>query len=402
MLPNDLKADRFSGYPPEARALVVAHLEVLRQLPLSFVPSLLREAIDYDFRFPAERAVIGRQLDTLSSLSSSQRQEWFKAFSQLSISPKLASLDWVNQPAQFLEQLSAYLWTTHQQDAFREAAITYGERFKAPVPVEPSSMRRLGVAVIGQGVTSYDMPLFRNLRKHGTYFKQIIPKNGLQLLLDGVAARAKANLIPYGHWYIDGGLESDHSPLLSCVSFHRLEPLRTALLKNMQAEIARPGMGPEELRTHMAHLTPVDLHMDTAGDEVLARFQLKLFTEGSGTQIFSTTFAQWTAREALRRAQPTTLLVRFASRQRQRSMNELLSSDDANPDFDLVGSLIDADMAAYYQWINQQRLPNSEQSSFLVWFEGQEQALVISPSLPKGTESTSAMDLGKLLSLAVD
>ena len=141
--------------------------------------------------------------------------------------------------------------------------------------------------------------------------------------------------------------------------------------------------------------------MDTAGDEVLARFQLKLFTEGSGTQIFSTTFAQWTAREALRRAQPTTLLVRFAPRQRQRSMNELLSSDNAKPDFDLAGSLIDADMAAYYQWINQQRLPDSERSSFLVWFEGQEQALVIAPSLPKGTESNSTIDLGKLLSLAV-
>ena len=151
----------------------------------------------------------------------------------------------------------------------------------------------------------------------------------------------------------------------------------------------------------MAHLTPADLRMDTAGDEVLARFQLKLFTEGSGTQIFSTTFAQWAAREALRRAQPTTLLVRFAPRQRQRSMNELLSSDNANPDSDLAGSLIDADMAAYYQWINQQRLPDSERSSFLVWFEGQERALVIAPSLPKGTESNSAIDLGKLLSLAV-
>jgi hypothetical protein len=401
MVPNDLKADRFSGYPPGARELVVAHLEVLRQLPLSFVPSLLREAIDYDFRFPAERAVIGLELDTLSSLSPPQRQEWFQAFSQLSISSKLASLDWVNQPAQFVEQLSAYLWTTHQQDAFREAAIAYGERFKSSVAAEPSGMRRLGVAVIGQGVTSYDLPLFRNLRKHGTYFKQISPKNGLQLLLDGIAARAKANPIPYGHWYIDGGLECDHSPLLSCVLFQRLEPLRTALLKDMQVEIARPGMGPEELRTHMAHLTPPDLRMDTAGDEVLARFQLKLFTEGSGTQIFSTTFAQWAAREALRRAQPTTLLVRFAPRQRQRSMNELLSSDNANPDFDLAGSLIDADMAAYYQWINQQRLPDSKRSSFLVWFEGQERALVIAPSLPKGTESNSTIDLGKLLSLAV-
>ena len=79
-----------------------------------------------------------------------------------------------------------------------------------------------------------------------------------------------------------------------------MEPVRSALLKNMQAQIQRPGMGPEELRTRMARLVPSDLGMGKSGDPVLERFQLKVLTEGSGTQIFSTTFAQWTAREILR------------------------------------------------------------------------------------------------------
>ena len=118
--------------------------------------------------------------------------------------------------------------------------------------------------------------------------------------------------------------------------------MRAALLKNMQAEIERPGMGPEELRTHMARLVPADLGMDKAGDAVLDRFQVKILTEGSGTQIFSTTFAQWTAREVLRRAQALTLLVRFAPRQRQRPMNELLANTRANAELDPVGSLVDA------------------------------------------------------------
>jgi hypothetical protein len=160
-------------------------------------------------------------------------------------------------------------------------------------------------------------------------------------------------------------------------------------------------MGPEELRSNLARLSPGDLGLDKTEDDVLGRFQLKLLTEGSGTQIFSTTFAQWTAREALRRAQPLTLLVRFASRQRQRPMNELLSNAQVTPELDPVGSLVDADMGAYYQWINQQRLPGAEQSSFLVWFEGHRQAVAISPTLPRGTESNSQFDLGKLLSLAL-
>jgi hypothetical protein len=160
-------------------------------------------------------------------------------------------------------------------------------------------------------------------------------------------------------------------------------------------------MGPEELRTHLARMTPSDLSVSNTGTAVLERFKLKIFTEGSGTQIFSTTFAQWATREALRRAEPLTLLVRFAPRQRQRPMNELLSSAGGDPELDPVGSLVDADMASYYHWINQQRLQGYNRSSFLVWFEGHSQALVIAPTLPRGTQSRSTLDLAQLVALAV-
>lgn len=401
MLPSNLQAEQFAKYPPEARKLAVANLRALQQLPLSFLPGLLREVIDYDFKFPAERSAIEKELANLSSLSSAEINQWFQAFTQVSLSSKLEHLDWINRPAQFLEQESAYLWTTDQLDAFRKAAMDYGDRLRSARPVEQIPMRRLGIAVIGQGLASYDGPLFRNLRKHGTYFRRVTPENGLELLLTAIADRAKTHPVPYGHWYVDGGQAADHSSLITCVQYRALEPVRVALLKYMQTEIGRPGMGPEELRTNLAQLMPSDLGMDKAGDAVLDRFKVKLLTEGSGTQIFSTTFAQWTAREALRRAQPLTLLVRFAPRQRQRPMNELLSGSPANLDLDFTGSLIDADMGTYYQWINQQRLPGSEQSSFIVWFEDHSQALAIAPFLPRGAESNSIIDLGELLSLAI-
>jgi hypothetical protein len=38
---------------------------------------------------------------------------------------------------------------------------------------------------------------------------------------------------------------------------------------------------------------------------------------------------------------------------------------------DVEGSLIDAEMGAYYTWIHQSRLSGADQSRFLVWFEGQ-------------------------------
>lgn len=398
MLPSDLKTEQFNGYPPEARKLVTDHLVALRNLPLSFVPSLLREAIDYDFKFPPERKALEQELATLKSLSAGEAAEWFQRFSKISLSTKLERFDWVNLPAQFVEQLSAHLWTTHQLDAFRVAATEYADRLRASARPEKPSAPRLGIAVVGQGVASYDEPLFRKLRPHGAYFNRVNPENGLKFLLDAVATRAQAYPTPYGHWYIDGGLEAHHHSALTCVSYERLQPVRSALLRKMQGEIERPGMGPEALRTTLAQMRPADLGMAQEGDQVLDRFQVKLLTEGSGTQIFSTVFAQWAAREALRRAQPVTLLVRFAPRQRQKPMNELLSPNTVAPELDVIGSLIDADMGAYYNWLNQQRLPGADEALFLVWFEGHSQALAIAPSMPRGTESTTATDLAQILS----
>jgi hypothetical protein len=398
MLPSQLKPEHFAGYPPEARKLATDYVSVFRRLPLSFLPNLLREAIDFDLKFPAERERLQKELSTLQALSPDQLNAWLQPFVEIRLSSSLERMDWVNAPAQFVEQLSAYLWTTHQLDAFRAAALKYADRLHAAAPPQPPPLPRLGISVIGQGVSSYDQPLFRELRANGAYFSHVNPENGMKLLLDVVVERAKAHPAPYAHWYIDGGPAADHDPALTCVSYGALEPVRASLLRKIQSETARPGMGPEALRTLMARLHPADLGMSTAGDPVLDYFQVKLLTEGSGTQIFATTFAQWAAREALRRAQPLTLLVRFAPRQRQRPMNELLSASRAPAEPDPVGSLIDGDMGAYYNWLNQQRLPGAEKSAFLVWFEGHNQALAIGPSLPRGTESTTAADLRQLVS----
>jgi hypothetical protein len=402
MLPLDLKPEKFAGYPPEARKLAVNNVSALQRLPLTFLPSLLREVIDYDFKFPVERRAVESELATLAALSPQQLKDWFQGFAQIRLSSQLENSDWINAPAQFVEQLSAHLWSTHQLDAFRMAAVGYADRLRAAAPPEPPPVPRLGIAVIGQGVVAYDAPLFRKLRAHGAYFNHVEPENGLPSLLDAVAARAKAHPSPYAHWYIDGGQAAKYDPEITCVSYYALESARAALTAKMRAEIERPGMGPEALRTLMARMRPEDLGMMTAApgktsDPVMDRFQLKVLTEGSGTQIFATTFAQWTAREALRRAQPLTLLVRFAPRQKQKPMNEMISGSQNPPELDLTGSLVDADFGAYYNWLNQQRLPGAEQSSFLVWFEGHNEAVAIGPAWPRGSQSNALVTMKHLL-----
>jgi hypothetical protein len=399
MLPSDLKSEMFAGYAVEARKIVTAHLPTLRQMPLSVLPGLLRELISFDFKFPAERKARERELDYLGSLSQAQLKECFHDFSEIRLSRQLEEFEWVKLPGQFVERLSAQLWSTHQLDAFRKASSDYADRLRAAVPPEPPPIPRLGISVIGQGVTSYGEPLFRKLRPHGAYFSGIKPENGLRQLLDAVAVRAKAHPLSYGHWYIDGGEAFACEPVLACVSYEGLAGARAALLRKMQEQIEQPGMGPEALRSFLAQLRTAVLGMERQGaDEVLHRFVVSVLTEGSGTHMFSTVFEQWAAREALRRAQPVTMLVRFAPRQRQKPMNELLSASAKAPaEVDVIGSLVDGDFAAYYNWLNQQRLVGAEQSSFLVWFEGHSQALAIGPTMARGTESRSAADLQQVL-----
>src|SRR5947209_7139182 len=204
MLPNQLQPENFSAYPPQARRLAAGRIALLRRLPLGFVPLLLRELIVYDWKFPAERRVLERQFVYLSSLSPEQLNGAMAAFSQLRLTPALEKTDWVNSPAGFSEQLTAHLWTTHQIDAFRAAAVQYIAK-SSGADKDTLPTHRLGIAVIGQGVKENQYRLFRKLRPHGTYFTRVEHTGGLKALVETVAKRASAHPLSYGHWYIEGG-----------------------------------------------------------------------------------------------------------------------------------------------------------------------------------------------------
>lgn len=78
-------------------------------------------------------------------------------------------------------------------------------------------------------------------------------------------------------------------------------------------------------------------------------------------------------------------------------MNELLKRDPLTQQTDPEGSLVDADMGAYYTWINQGRLPGADRARFLAWFEGHRLAIAIAPDLPRGTTSDVSTSMTKIL-----
>jgi hypothetical protein len=395
MKPSELKADDFSRYRPLARKTAVQYLAILQQLPPAFLPFLLKEIISLDWKFPAERDEVLSQLSYLQALSPAEREREMETFSHLRLTPELDGFDAVNLPSQCLEKLSAHLWASSQMDAFRTASELYMKNFRTARPEQAPLLPRLGIVLFGSGVTLNDYPLFRKLRREGTYFGKVDGAHGLEQIMQLVESRASAQVIPYGHWFVDGSHTPASGRQIVFISYQDLSGIRTALTARIR-QAFESRMPPEALRTMLAEITPADVMPNSRGDEALDRFKVNLFTEGAGTQIYSTTFVQWAAREALRRAKPVTLVARFTPRQREAPMSELLNGTFKDRT-DAAGSLVDGDMGAWYTWISLQRLTGADQSSFLAWFEGHNEAVGVGPAFAKGTQENNPIELAELL-----
>ena len=78
----------FRSYPPEAQALVSSNLGLLQQLPHTFLSLLMREVILYDWKFPAERDEIDRQLRYLNGLNAANLDTTMSAFRHIELSTR--------------------------------------------------------------------------------------------------------------------------------------------------------------------------------------------------------------------------------------------------------------------------------------------------------------------------
>jgi hypothetical protein len=357
-------------------------LSVLRNLPLTLLVSLLRELSEFDWLFPAEQKALQGQMDSLGALPAKKRADLLGEFERVTVPGNLQAMDWVNDPKRFLEALAAWLWSSSQIDQFHKAARDYADAIdmgQSPPPVP-----RVSVVILPAGLDNPGQVLFRKLRPHGTLYDAVASDAELGELAAWIASRTQKTPQPLSHFYIDGGAPvAALQARLETVSWYQTAIMRAKILNRVVQLTEEPGTGPEMTSSHLASLSPAELGLHEAGNAgVMEHFALSVLAEGAGTQIFSTTFAQWGAREVLRRAQATTLVVRFGLRRELQSMNEML--EDAAAPSDAPGSFMDADMGAYYTWINQQRLAGADAAGFLALSQSRRQAVAIGPEFAKG------------------
>jgi hypothetical protein len=400
MTPAALDGPSFIRYPPLGARLAIEHLDLLRRLPLLVLPSFLEQIIAFDWKFPAERERLQGQLRALQSLDAESFRKRTLPFQAITLPGQLASSDWLNQPAHFIQALTPYLWSTRQIDAYREAAAELLAGLPDSASTLPSQSRL--VLFTARPEMTADYPLFLKLRSHGLHFQKVRNDGVEQWPLEILAARAGTTREAYAHWYLDGGAAwKPAAEGVHTLGYRMAEPVRKTVLAKMDRAI-RSGTGPEILHQQLAALQPTECGAQAVTpNPLLQRFVVDLFTQGSGTQIYSTSFVQWAAREILRRAQPQTLVVRAASRVRGQDLNDLAAGKQSESDLDHAGSLVDSDMAAYYTWLELRKLPGAETAVFLAWFPGREEAFVSSPSVPSNVASGSPIAISGVVQMAL-
>ncbi|HTW81722.1 MAG TPA: hypothetical protein VME23_19395 [Terracidiphilus sp.] len=392
-----LTAASFATYPPQGRELAVSHIEALRQIPVALLPVFLVDLKAFDWKFPVEQREITKRIEFAGANPSS-----LTGFSDIHVTSALDNPERMKDPQRFLADMTSYLWSSLQMDAYRKAADRFVDLYSAAAePVLPA-MPRLVMICVGRDAQPGSWQLFQKLRRFGQVRTNVRSDGAAGAMLTALRERAQSHPAPYAHWYVDGGspLPGLPSDGVTKILYPELAPLDAQILARMKACI-QAGTGPEVLHVQLAELNQLAPSGNASlPDPCLQNFAVSLLTEGSGTQIFSTSFVQWTTREVLRRAQPATVLARFAPRQRQRSFNDMVAAASNGTDLDPDGSLIDADMAAFYAYLEMMRLQGADKSAFLVWFEGHSQAFVASRNTPPGTESDTPATIDELLAAA--
>lgn len=379
-------------------------LKLIESLPVPLAAMMMQQLARASKLFPAERRELDRSLQALMPPRKDGAEQGVQMFATIRLSPELQHLDWRSDPMVFVEKMTAELWSSGQIGTFRDAAKLLAPT-SAAEPESPKPAPRFVAVVFDRSLrASGSTPfLFRKLREYGTFFPHADDERGTETLGNWIAARATADPEPYAHWRVSGDKwgEGTSGSVMS-LSYDGLRPARQQLLAffNKTRNTEASG-GPQGMRQALLRLTPEKIGLDAIEDQVLRSFALDIFTEGSGTQVYSTTFVQWTVREVLRRAQPQTVLARFAPRSEAISMDRLISHPEIEPPEDGPGSLIDGEMGAYLSYVNLMRLPGAERASFLVWHEGYGQALLIGSGMPRGAQSSSEMNVEKLLALTV-
>ena len=263
--------------------------------------------------------------------------------------------------------------------------------------------RRLVVILYGEGIALQRDKLWARLRGLGTR---------VPLRLQGATASAPflralfaagpnilfaSGLGPGDAWIVEAGdalhaLCETQTTGATGLSYARLRTYRETLARSLYKRVLEGVSGPQELAAYVRELdlAPPEgalLHSDL----VVRAFVRDVLLGGNGTLLVNNTFVEWSAVQALKRAQPRLLVARFGVRDKMKPFSSLLLFSSPRPTDqvpsleDPLGSFVDVEQLSYYVWLSAEKSAAYRgRTLYLLLAEGVDEMLAIRPDRPAG------------------
>lgn len=184
-----------------------------------------------------------------------------------------------------------------------------------------------------------------------------------------------------------GALHSSSAQYATGLSYSRLAEYRQKLTDAIYAKVLSGLRSPLELAAYFKTLEiRPNEGLTLYSDSLVLAFIRDIFLTGNGTLIINNTFVEWAAVRALRRAQPRVLVARFGVRDKMKPFSSLLLFSKPRPTDqipilqDPLGSFIDAELLAYYIWLNAESAPPYRgRTLYLLLAEGVDEMVAVGP-----------------------
>lgn len=389
-----------SGHPEQPPQLD-AWQNTIARMPITLRPTLNQQLAEWPTLFPFEQARLADFFSAADSYSPAELSSLMAGLRSLEAKMDIAdaSFSQNGETLEFASQIarSAYYpqWRGEVQRVFNaiEARAAGEQKQRLPqkrlvllvlprnLPVERQTFSQYWQTSASEFQLTGDCEQFLHALMYGEANAPSIPD-----LLG-----SQPGVDPSELWFIDAenwlATSSSKTPAtpLSALSFAELKPFRDQFLAQLNT-IPRDLSGADQVvaslrRTDWTPWCPAALNSQPR----LQRFVVDLFLSGNGALIFSSAFAEWAASEAIRRARPRVVAVRFGMRSKPKPFTSIAIFENQEkvsvlPDqADPPNSAVDAAILARYVWLAAARYPEYEQALCLCIAENLNAGWMIAP-----------------------
>ena len=396
--------------PAEAATLLRQHRELLGRLPVTLRAFIGIEAEKWPTFFAPEKAYLTALLESLAGPQAASVLAGVTRLEAESGCRDVRESDphRLQDATQLLLRRQGLLprWR-HEIDQVFQALQPGIDQALYPA----DAPRRVVVLLYGEGIAIQKDKLWARLRGIGRRVPlRLEDAAGAEPFLRALFAVGSAGpffgLDPADAWIVEAGetlhaLCAGGTARATGLSHARLRTYREALARSLYKKVLEGVSGPQELAAYVRELdvAPPEGAL-LRSDAVLRAFVRDVLLGGNGALLVNNTFVEWSAVQALKRAQPRLLVARFGVRDKMKPFSSLLLFASPRPTDqvpiveDPFGSFVDVEQLSYYVWLNAEKSAAYRgKTLYLLLAEGVDEMLAIRPHPPNAAGDLPAASL---------